>query len=134
MWLWADEPCPLYDTVEVQVAATDVAATPYTNACIAAAPGAAADVVAEPPVAIGANIAAAELGETPPLYSDPSPLQARVDFPKFTPQEIKWLRSPPPIPRCHQGSRGTVGGVHTPVALAGPACPLAISRRARVER
>ena len=42
------------------------------------------------------------------------------------------LRPPPPIPQCHQGNQGAVGGVHTPVTLASPACPLASSRRTRV--
>ena len=57
-----------------------------------------------------------------PLFSNHPPLQAGLDFP-----ECSLPESPPLVPQCHQGNRGKVGGVYTPVTFAGPACPSASS-------
>ena len=72
-------------------------------------------------------------GGAQPLYCDPSPLQAGVDFLEFNLPETKRLRSPRPTPRCHRGSREVVRGVHTLVALTGLAHPSGTLGCTRVE-
>ena len=118
--------------VAAELAAADIAVAALVAVDIAAQELAAVEAVADV-VGVEQLLGRGGAGVVKqPPSSNPSPLQAGQDFPQFSVPDV--VPPPPPIPQCPKGSRGTVGGLHVPVALAGPACPSASSGRARVER